>query len=109
MEPITEHLHYAQSLWENGHTHDRIILELHKRGLQHERMEEVTQHLKKLRYAKRRSRGINMLAAGCACLLLGFVFSLMLSNSGSLYQYSLYGLTTLGTIILVAGMADVLG
>ncbi|MBX7205745.1 MAG: hypothetical protein K1X81_10020 [Bacteroidia bacterium] len=109
MSQLNEHLDYAKNLWENGHQHDHIELELTKRGLQHEMVQEVIKHIKDLRYAKRRSRGMNLLTAGCVFLLLGFLCTLFVSYSDTTFHYTLYGFTMLGICLVMLGVADIMG
>lgn len=109
MEHMHDHINFAKSLWEEGHAHDRIILELSRRGLQNELIDEVLEHLKKFRYAKRRNRGMNLLAVGCVCLLLGFLCTLFVSYSDVTFQYSLYGFTLIGITLVIIGVADIMG
>lgn len=99
-----EHLNNAKMMLEQGHANDFIESQLNKGGADSITMSEVLMQIKHLRNAKRTQTGGKLILSGVALMGLGFIVSFFLLDSGTLLAFALYGLTSIGVILLVAGL-----
>lgn len=58
---------------------------------------------------KRRHRGFILGAIGSALLLIGFLLTVIFFHSGVNFHFVMYGLTSIGAILLMAGLVEVIG
>lgn len=82
---------------------DAIEQELQKRGIASEQMGDYLQAIKRMQYGKRRATGFVCMAAGA---FLGFI-SCVLTITHALpvmYDFIMYGLTTIAVCIVVLGL-----
>jgi hypothetical protein len=93
----------CQQVWSLKLPPGDVEQELMKRGITTGQMPGYLEAIKKIRYAKRRSTGFICMAAGA---LLGFI-SCVLTISHALphmYDFIMYGLTTIAVSIVVLGL-----
>lgn len=82
---------------------DTLEAELHKRGIAADQIAEYQKAIKKMRYEKRRTTGFIFMAAGA---FLGFL-SCVLTISHALpnmYDFIMYGLTSIAVCMVVLGL-----
>lgn len=99
----------AQRLTAMGIDKSDIERKLNEMGADATVVETIMAQLKKIHYAKRRSRGVILFFIGAVILVVGFVITFLLFHSGDSMQWAMYGLTTLGTAILFFGIVDIFG
>ncbi len=95
--------HICQQVWSLKLAPGDVEQELMKRGITTGQMSGYLEAIKKIRCAKRRSTGFICMAAGA---LLGFI-SCVLTISHALphmYDFIMYGLTTIAVSIVVLGL-----
>lgn len=98
---------YVINLFDQGMPREQIVS--HLQDNQHD--ETFARHLVaevlKLREAKRRSQGLTLILCGAFVCLMSFVLTITSSFSQSSFPYVLYGLTSVGIIIVFAGFMKV--
>ncbi|MCU0433352.1 MAG: hypothetical protein MUC87_07870 [Bacteroidia bacterium] len=92
-----------------GENNDAIIAHLHKKGVDEATITALVDLIRKERYAIRRRRGVKLMLAGAVMLLLGFIITLAFVYSDKSIDYVMYGMTTVGIIIFLWGVVEVLG
>lgn len=58
---------------------------------------------------KRRQRGFVLGIIGSALLIIGFLLTVIFFHSGVNFHFVMYGLTSIGAILLMAGLVEVIG
>lgn len=86
-----------------------IEVNLSREGASGAHIEIIIRELKDLNYIRRKKRGFKLVFIGAMLLVFGFVLTLLLFHSGTSINYSMYGLTTAGIILLLWGMVDLMG
>ena len=99
----------ASNLFKEGKDADSVRTELAGAGAAEDVIQSIISQLQSQNFLKRRKRGIAMGVTGSVLLLIGFVLTVIFFHSGVSINYVMYGLTSLGVILLMAGMVDVLG
>lgn len=99
---------HAETGWKmlKGH-HNLTSLEAHfkKEGLPDDVVETVMKAIKKKRHTERSQYGTIMLVAGVLLLGIGFFSCVTLTHGGSSsLDFALYGLTTVGAIIVIVAL-----
>jgi hypothetical protein len=102
-------MHEAYQLFEGGHTTDEIRSRFESRGYDIALVDELIGIVKAHRLKKRRSRGIIFSGIGAVLLVLAFVITYILHQSGIDTDMVLYGMTTLGITLLFIGMVSFMG
>ena len=103
--PFNDSLAIAKRLIYQGKDNAFIKNELIKHGVDATVISEVLKQVKHIRNAKRTKNGTLLILTGVFLLGLGFILCILLSGTGASIDFSLYGLTAIGAIILVAGLA----
>jgi hypothetical protein len=99
----------AYRMLKHGQDNSTITAHLLKKGADNETIAAIVDQLKPLRYAIRRGRGIKLILAGAGLLLLGFILTVVFFHNNQSIDYVMYGLTTIGIVILFWGVVEVLG
>jgi hypothetical protein len=99
------HFNNAKMMLEQGHESDFIASHLHKEGVDPATISEVLLHLKRLRNSKRTQTGSRLVLLGVILMGLGFLSCCFLLDPGNALTFALYGLTSIGAVTLVAGLA----
>jgi hypothetical protein len=99
---------HAEAGWKmlKGH-HDLNSVEAHfkNEGLPEELVEAVMKAIRKKRHTERSQYGTIMLIAGVLLLGIGFFSCVTLTHGGaSSLDFALYGLTTIGAIIVIVAL-----
>lgn len=89
--------------------HDHIEENLRKAGAPDELIRVIIGEIKEVNRIRRKKRGFKLVFAGCFLLVFGFLITLALFHSNTGMQYAMYGLTTLGIVLLLWGMIDLMG
>lgn len=105
----SEWFQLAHSLYKKGHSDEEIILQLREKGAMESRLSEILQQVKSSLSAKRRSTGFICCGIGIFLLVIGCMFTLFLFNNGGNIRLVMYGLTSIGLVITLKGMVDLLG
>lgn len=93
-----------------GLTEDQLKAELAKVGIDETSMNEWLRIWRNLKYERMRSRGFKCLALGAALCVSGCLFTFFHNDYSPVYAgFTLYGMTITGTMLILAGLAMVLG
>jgi len=108
---ITENtlLDLAHKWLKEGKSFDQIQEQLISMGLSTEAMNELMKHIKDERYEAQRKIGLPLIALGVAMCVSGCVATLSIAEPGVAFHISLYGLTSLGAVTILGGLALILG
>jgi hypothetical protein len=105
-----EHLmETASRMLDEGKNPNHIREHLLASGAPPEHIETVVKQVKTRIYLKRRKRGFILGAAGSLLLVIGFILTVVFYHSGVSIHVVMYSMTSLGAILLVAGMVDFIG
>lgn len=106
---LKEKLDLARTLLEKGVELDHIRKQTLSSGVSEAETEEIMKTIKFLYYSKRRKRGFRNVFIGSFILVFGFLITLVLFHSNTSINYAMYTLTIAGAILLLWGMADIMG
>lgn len=102
-------MHEAYQLYEGGHTSEEILTRFMNRGIDAGIAEEVLSTVKAKRLKIRRGRGLIFAGLGGFVLISAFLITYTLHQFGYSTDWALYGLTTLGIVLLFIGMIYFMG
>lgn len=94
---------------DRGVEHHHIEATLTSKGAHPEAIKEILREIKTMELIRRKKRGFKLVLAGSLFLVFGFLITLALFHTSVSISYSMYGLTTLGVVLLLWGMVDIMG
>lgn len=89
---------------EQGIDNDTIIANFKKIGYDEDQLNELHIQIKKIRNKKRTRTGSVLVLTGVIILGLGFISCIILHYLESDINFSLYGLTGIGALVLIVGL-----
>ncbi|MEI8279078.1 MAG: hypothetical protein WCG87_04890 [Bacteroidota bacterium] len=95
------------SLLNNGQSKDEIVTALVQKGHEEYHVTELLKEVAKLRDAKNRSQALALVLVGALICLASCIMTLTGSFTHSNFSFVLYGLTSLGIIVVFAGLMKV--
>jgi hypothetical protein len=98
---------FVLSLLENGQTRDEIEKGLLEKGHDEWFVIELVSESIKLRQTKRRAQGLAFILAGAVICFLSFLLTITSTFSIESFPYVLYGITTMGIIVVFCGLMRV--
>ncbi len=98
---------YVVSLFEKGMTRDEVVVHLLDNGHDEVFAKELVAGAVKLRNAKRQHQALIFILFGAFVCLLSFALTITSSFTHSSFPYVLYGLTSLGIVIVFAGFMKI--
>nr|WP_294906020.1 hypothetical protein [uncultured Lacibacter sp.] len=96
------------TLKQQGHTNDEILQKLLETGLPNEVVQQQFNDWKKTRNEKKRNSAFLFCGIGIFLLTTSFLFTVLLFNADSNFNFALYGLTIIGIILVFKGMIDLM-
>ncbi len=99
-----QYLTHAKELLKQGHDMDSIAQHLKDEGANTDTLIEITQFLQPHKRNKNQT-GSLLILAGALLLVAGFFGSILFTEDAAILNFTLYGLTGLGIIILIVGVA----
>lgn len=90
-----------------GYKREEIITTLLARGHDERYASEMLHETAKLRSNRLRTQGLALILAGAVICLLSCVLTITTSSLNGSFPYVLYGLTTLGILVVFAGFVKV--
>lgn len=99
----------AQELLDAGKDLDSIRNALNASGTDNETLELIIHQIKSRKYLRRRKRGFVIGAIGSGILIIGFFLTVFLFHHGSSFNAVMYGMTSVGVILLLIGMVEIMG
>ena len=106
---IDTYLLQALQLAEEGKAIDVIRLQLTVSGADESTVETIVGQVKSVSFLKRRKRGVVLGAIGSLLLITGFILTVIFYHSGIPFHFVMYGMTSLGVLLLIAGLVEVIG
>ncbi|MCD6010660.1 MAG: hypothetical protein K0Q79_522 [Flavipsychrobacter sp.] len=98
---------YVLSLFAQGMSREQVIAHLLDNGHDEVFAKELVAGALKLRDAKKRHQGLVFILFGAFVCLLSFALTITSSFTQSSFPYVLFGLTSLGIIIVFAGFIKI--
>jgi hypothetical protein len=98
---------YVLSLLDKEQSREQIETHLLEKGHDEKFVKELVAESIKLRYAKRRAQGMGLILAGAVICFTSFLLTITASFTHTSFPYVLYGLTTIGIIVVFAGLMKV--
>ncbi len=98
---------YVYSLLEDGHGKEEIEKLLLEKGNDPKFVKELISEVAKLRQSKRMSQGLGLILLGAVICLTSCVITLTQSLSHDTFMWVLYGLTSVGILVVFAGFMRV--
>src|ERR1043166_2196327 len=105
---FAEELESALHMAHHGHEDSFIETKLMERSLTPEVVDELMLMVKKHKQKKKISLVRQLLFAGVAILGIGFFLCVVFAHSGNSVIIPLYGLTSIGAVLLIIGLARIL-
>jgi hypothetical protein len=97
-------------IWlKEGKNFDQIRESLESMELSTEAVDELMKHIRDERYEAHRKIGLPLVAAGVVMCVSGCMATLYLGELGAAFHFCLYGLTSIGAITIISGLAYILG
>lgn len=112
MEPTsdyTEHLLVGNDMMLRGAEIDEVRVKLLQRNITPSDLDLVINEIRKNYYAKKRRRGTIVVGIGSCLLVFGCIITMVLHAYGYPISYILYGPTSVGILLLLWGMIDIMG
>jgi hypothetical protein len=94
----------ANALFKQGYDDTNIAAKLKAEGVEEHTLQEIMIRIKQLRNRKRTHNGSLMIVLGVLLSGIGFISCVMLAESNTSISFFLYGLTSLGALIIIAGL-----
>jgi hypothetical protein len=106
LDPVQDEL---RKMISKGDETEKILNFLLNAGIDPQSASEMIIRERGAHLKKRRQRGFILGAAGSAMLLIGFLLTVIFFHSGVNFHFVMYGLTSVGAILLMAGLVEVIG
>ena len=100
-ESISEHIF---AMLNDGYGREHIETSLLEKGHDEKFVKEIVQEARTLWYSKRRTRGLIYILIGAIICLSSCIITFTSTYSQGSFPYVLYGLTTLGILIVFMGL-----
>ena len=98
---------YVTGLLEEGQGREQITLHLLEKGHDERFVKELVAETQKLHYAKKRAGALGLILGGAFICFLSFLLTITSSFSHGSFPYVLYGLTSLGIVVVFAGLMKI--
>ena len=105
-EPL---LQLATNLFKQGYTTEEITSQLRIKGATDNLLQQALDEIKTQRLARRRNNGFIWCAVGIFLLVAGFTLTFILYSTGQNIRVVMYGLTSIGIIVVIKGLIDLFG
>lgn len=92
---------------DKGYSTEQITAELRNRGFDERQLPEMLAEIKRLRNARSLSKGLILILVGAVVCLLSCILTMTSSYSHSNFGIILYGFTTIGILIVFAGLMKI--
>ena len=102
-------LQSAEELLNAGKDNEDIRKALQAAGADQSTLDSIISQIRSLRYLRRRKRGFIIGAIGSGILIVGFFLTVILFHHGSSFNAIMYGMTSIGVIMLLIGMVEIMG
>ena len=101
---IHDRFEKANELFKQGYDDANIAAKLRAEGISEHTLQEIMVRIKQLRNRKRTHNGSLLIVLGVLLSGFGFISCVMLAESNTSISFFLYGLTSLGALIIIAGL-----
>lgn len=98
---------YVYSMLDNGQGRESIENDLLAKGHDERFVKDLVKEVQKLRHSKRMSQGLALILVGAVICFASFLITITSSFSQGSFPYVLYGLTSVGIIVVFAGFSKV--
>jgi hypothetical protein len=110
-----ESIHYtewwliANTLQKQGLNSDEITTQLRDKGAPENLLSEIITKIKELHLSQKRNKGFVLCGIGVFLLIVGCLLTFVLFTSGDNIRYVMYGLTSIGVVCAIKGLANITG
>ena len=98
---------YVISMLAEGKDRAHIETQLLEKGHDEKFVKELVKEAQKLHYAIRRSQGLTLILVGAVICFVSFLLTITSSFTHSSFPWVLYGLTSVGILVVFAGFMKV--
>ncbi|HMT30373.1 MAG TPA: hypothetical protein PKD91_13955 [Bacteroidia bacterium] len=99
----------AKKMIDQGREKSQVKQNLISMGASEETIETILNQIKSLNYLKRRKRGFILGICGSILLIVGFALTVIFFHKNMSIDFVMYGMTSVGVILLVAGLVEIIG
>ncbi len=99
----------ANQYYAGGMTFDHIRQKLSSRCDNKELVNEVVDTVRSEIYSQKRKEGTTIVGIGLVLILAGFVITCFNYHSNQSFEFAMYGLTTIGIIVVFIGLYKIIG
>lgn len=104
-----ELIQLANSLYKKGFNDVEVFVKLREKCAAENILHDIIQQVKKIRLSRKRKSGFLWCGAGVFLLVFGCLFTIFLYQNGGNIKLIMYGLTSLGVVCTLKGLADLMG
>lgn len=97
----------VSSMLHNEMSRDEIETQLLEQGYEAAFVKELVAESVKMRDLKRRTQGLALILSGAVICFFSFLFTITSSYTHSSFPYVLFGLTSVGIVVVFAGLMKV--
>ena len=108
-EPPESLLQLAINLYKQGNTLAEISTQLRSKEATDNQLQQALDEIKKLRLTSRRNNGFVWCGIGSFLLVAGCMLTFLLHNNGESIRLAMYGLTSIGVVLIMKGLIDIFG
>lgn len=98
---------FVERMLENGEKREEIEKSLIEMGHDRRYVLELVEEIAKMRGASSRSTGLTLILVGAVICFVSFLLTVTSAVSGDAYNFVLFGLTSVGVIVIFAGFTKV--
>ncbi len=100
---------HAYHLKEMGSTFDEASVALSKLCEDKDLIDQVIKEVREKYYKTKRSEGMVKIGIGATLILVGFVITCANFHSNQSFTFAMYGLTTIGILVVFWGLYKIIG
>lgn len=93
----------VQHVFRKGISEEEVVSELLSSGLTEENAQQIVAEWKKEKHARQQKMGLMLLAAGSFACFISCIFT-MLNIMPALTNFFLYGMTSMGVMVVLGGL-----
>ena len=100
------HYNKVQHVFRKGISEEEVVSELLSSGVSEEDVLSIVAEWKKEKYARQQKMGLMLLVAGSLTCFISCIFT-MLNIMPALTNFFLYGMTSMGVVVVLGGLVMV--
>ena len=104
-----KYYHFAKALFEREGSDEMIIKSLSEKGVEEEMIAQILKQVKEEHAKAKHTRGLTVLFIGLIILLISFVLTCINFHTNESITYVMFGISSIGLIVIFFGLYDLFG